>query len=218
MPVKPASTTEPGASGRRRAVSKEVRRQQLIDATIKCIARKGLSNTTMADVTTAARLSQGIVNLHFQSKQGLLTETLRFLAYEYKAGWDSVLGAPALTPAQRIAALIRHDFSPAITHPNKLAVWFAFWGESSSRPTYSKICKEADLQATSSMRDLCAELAGGSRVNVDLIATGYTALADGLWLDLLVTPQDMDRQTALAICEQYMASFFPEDFPLRQND
>ena len=47
---------------------------------MKCIARKGMGSTTLADVATEAGLSQGIVNLHFESKDNLLSETLRYLA------------------------------------------------------------------------------------------------------------------------------------------
>ena len=66
----------------RRTASREARRRQLIDATMKCIARKGLGNTSIGDVASEAGLSQGIVNLHFESKDNLLTETLRTLANE----------------------------------------------------------------------------------------------------------------------------------------
>ena len=71
------------ASMGRRALAKEQRRQQLIDATIKCIAKKGLSSTTLADVAKEAGLSQGIVNLHFNSKDNLLYETLRYVSEDY---------------------------------------------------------------------------------------------------------------------------------------
>jgi TetR/AcrR family transcriptional repressor of bet genes len=206
----PVTTSKPVTS--RRSASKQQRRKQLIKATIKCIARKGLSGTTMADVTREAGLSLGIVNLHFQSKEKLLIETLRFVAVEYKAGWDSIVSNVELEPAAKIKALIAHDFSPSISQPSKLAVWFAFWGESSSRPTYRKICNEADLQTSASIQYLCEELGGKTAEQARLIATGYTALADGLWLDMLVTPKDMDRHTAAAICLNYMASFFPDYF------
>mgnify|MGYP002640979156 FL=1 len=66
-----------------RSLSKQARRKQLIEATIQCIADKGLSGTTMADVTQRAGLSLGIVNLHFQSKEKLLIETLNFISDEY---------------------------------------------------------------------------------------------------------------------------------------
>jgi TetR/AcrR family transcriptional repressor of bet genes len=197
---------------RRRAASKEQRREQLIKATIKCIARKGLSNTTMADVTSTAKLSQGIVNLHFQSKDKLLLETLRYVAQEYKQGWDGIVTDSEHSPAEKINALIAHDFSTAIAHPNKLAVWFAFWGESGSRPKYRKICNEADLQTSASMQTLLLQLGCPSDKQAELIATGYTALADGLWLDLLVTPNDITRELARDVCLNYMASFFPDHF------
>ena len=63
-----------------RSMPKQARRKQLIEATIKCIAEKGLSGTTMADVTQQAGLSMGIVNLHFETKEKLLIETLRFIS------------------------------------------------------------------------------------------------------------------------------------------
>jgi TetR/AcrR family transcriptional repressor of bet genes len=197
---------------RRRAATKEQRREQLIKATIKCIARKGLSNTTMADVTTTAKLSLGIVNLHFQSKEKLLLETLRYVAQEYKQGWDSIVTDRTLPPAAKINALIEHDFSNNIAHSNKLSVWFAFWGESGSRPTYRKICNEADLQTSTSMQELFIELGCQPGQRAELIATGYTALADGLWLDLLVTPDVMSLEMAKDVCRNYVASFFPQHF------
>ena len=36
-----------------------------------------MSNTTMAEISSEAGLSVGIVNLHFKSKERLLIETLR---------------------------------------------------------------------------------------------------------------------------------------------
>ena len=68
------------AKSTKRANAKEARRLQLIKATMKCIARSGLSSTTMAEITQEAGLSLGIVNLHLQSKENLLQETLRFVS------------------------------------------------------------------------------------------------------------------------------------------
>ena len=197
---------------RRKHAPPEQRREQLIRATIKCIARKGLSNTTMADVTRTAKLSLGIVNLHFQSKDKLLVETLRYIAEEYKLGWDRIVNDEALSPAGKVEALIEFDFSPQITDAAKLSVWFAFWGETSSRPIYREICNAADFQTTSSMRRLCQQLGCKSKKQAELIATGYTALADGLWLDILVTPDELNPKLARDICTNYMASFFPQHF------
>ena len=66
--------TSLASSASRRTESRAARRQQLIDATMKCIARKGIGSTTLGDVAKEAGLSQGIVNLHFVSKDNLLKE------------------------------------------------------------------------------------------------------------------------------------------------
>ncbi|MGI9287108.1 MAG: TetR family transcriptional regulator, partial [Pseudomonadales bacterium] len=95
---------------KRRIMSKQDRRAQLIKATIKCIAKNGLSGTTMADVTREAGLSIGIVNLHFQSKEKLLIETLRCIDNEYKTGWDKIIASDGST-VEKITALVEFDFS-----------------------------------------------------------------------------------------------------------
>src|SRR3954467_7016212 len=74
-----------------RKASKETRRQQLIDATIDSLAKRGYSETTMADVADGAGLSRGIVNFHFESKEKLLIATLQFMADEYSAHWRAAL-------------------------------------------------------------------------------------------------------------------------------
>ena len=70
-----------------RTASKEVRRQQLINATIDSIAKHGVAGTTMTTVTRTAGLSIGLANFHFTSKQNMFEETLRFLAEEHRDHW-----------------------------------------------------------------------------------------------------------------------------------
>lgn len=138
-----------------RTASRELRRQQLIDATMKCIGRKGLAGTTLSDVAREAGLSQGIVNLHFESKDNLLTETLLSLANEYKTQFDKALRRSGPRPADQLLALMEHDLRPSICDRSKLAVWFAFWGEVRSRPTYRKICDEYDCYYDDAITELC---------------------------------------------------------------
>ena len=76
---------------RRQIRPKAERRQQLIDAAIRCIAQAGLSAVTMQMVTSEAGLSAGIANLHFESKENLLRETLRFVAEEYHDGQIEIM-------------------------------------------------------------------------------------------------------------------------------
>ena len=203
---------------KRRAEPPEVRREQLIKATIKCIAKNGLSATTMSEVTKEAGLSQGIVNLHFESKEKLLIETLRSIADEYNRGQEKILASTSLTTvAERIQALLDFDFSPSITRRDKLAVWFAFWGEAKSRPTYQTICSASDLAAHAAICSLFQHaIDEGKYKNIDaeLLAQGYTALIDGLWLDQLIAPRRFPRKRAKQIATLYVANAFPHHIHL----
>ncbi|MBT3671915.1 MAG: TetR family transcriptional regulator [Porticoccaceae bacterium] len=198
-----------------RSLSKQARRKQLIEATIKCIADKGLSGTTMADVTQQAGLSLGIVNLHFQTKEKLLIETLSYISNEYTTGLNEIFNDEKLTTEQKILAHINFDFSRKITDRNKLAVWFAFWGETKSRPTYMSICASYISEIATNLTQLFAILkqqGGYSAVDPDLVCTCYTALSDGLWLDLLMTPKGLKPAQAQTVAMHYLTTQFPDHF------
>lgn len=198
----------------RRTASREERRRQLIDATMKCIARKGLSNTSIGDVATEAGLSQGIVNLHFDSKDNLLTETLLTLANEYRALFDKTLASAGPRPADALLALMKMDLRPKLLDRKKLAIWFAFWGEVQSRPTYQRICDEYDRYYDSEVERLCREIIedGGYDVDPAAATEALTSMTNGLWLSCLVSPKDFDRGTALDAIMSYLNNVFPNHY------
>lgn len=200
---------------RKRTASKEQRQEQLILATIRSVASRGLSDTTMATVSSEAGLSQGIINLHFQSKERLLVETLRHIADEYRQAWKKALAGAGDSPARQLAALVLVDFRLPVCDRNKLAVWFAFWGESKSRPTYRQICAERDRAYRKEMVQVCEALieqGAYDEVNADSVAAGLSAMTAGLWLDMLTNPRSMSRQDGREICMQFLATTFGRHF------
>ncbi len=200
-----------------RTATREKRRQQLIDATMKCIARKGMGSITLGDVAGAAGLSQGIVNLHFESKENLLNETLRYLADEYKTQFNRTLEKSVPGAASKLRALMALDLSPSVLDRRKLAVWFAFWGEVKSRPRYQAICEKSDEYYDKVLGSLCDELiADGEYENVSsaAVATVLTSVTNGMWLSYLISPKRFDRHIATNAVDEYLHSVFPKHFPL----
>ncbi len=198
-----------------RTASREERRQQLIDATMKCIAHKGMGGMTLGDVAGEAGLSQGIVNLHFESKENLLKETLRYLADEYKTQFNKALEMAGPRAADKLRALMELDLRPSICDRRKISVWFAFWSEVKSRPVYRKICDESDRYYEAVIENLCAELiAEGDYDNVTAssVAVALNAMTNGLWLSYLISPKTFDRQSATSAINQYLHSVFPKHF------
>ncbi|NND43779.1 MAG: transcriptional regulator BetI [Xanthomonadales bacterium] len=203
------------AGNKRRTASKAERRSQLIDATIRSIAAHGLSDTTMSTVAGEAGLSQGIINLHFQSKEKLLLETLAHVVDEYKQLWEETMEKAGPSSADRLAALVKVDFHRSVCDRNKLAVWFAFWSESKARPTYRKLCADRDREYDRMLQRLCAEVqAEGDYGNIDPVsaARGLAAMTEGLWLDMLVSPRNMSREKAISTSRSYLAHLFPRHF------
>jgi len=205
---------------KRRTASKEERKVQLIKATIRSIAKNGLSVTTMSTVAKEAGLSQGIINLHFQSKDRLLEETLRYVVDEYRVAWFGALEKSGDSAVEKLTALTRVDFEKRICQRNKLAVWFAFWGESRSRPTYRQICAEWDLEYRRVLTELCEEIIqdGGYSSRAEFIAFGLSAMSEGLWLDLLLNSADMTPELAYEVSISYLQDIFPKHFSLSANE
>jgi TetR/AcrR family transcriptional repressor of bet genes len=198
----------------RRALPKEVRREQLVQATMKVISEHGLSGVTMAKVTGAAGLSLGIANLHFESKEKLLLATLEYVTSEYNRGQSNILQDQKLsTLSEKLEALLSFDFSAKIMDKSKLAVWFAFLGEAKSRPTYQRICAPQDTAAEEALTTLfqaAVTEAGYTQVDPNMLAAGYISLVDGLWLNSLLTPRRLGRKKAMRAARQYLASALPQ--------
>ena len=204
------------AKNTKRTASRRQRRQQLIDATMKCIARKGMSGTTLGDVAKEAGLSQGIVNLHFESKENLLNETLRWIADDYKSQFNRTLEKSGPDASSKLHALMELDLRPSILDRRKLAVWFAFWGEVKSRPRYREVCEQSDEYYDEVLNSLCEEIIkDGDYKNISAaaVATVLTSVTNGMWLSYLISPKRFDRQNATNAVDEYLRSIFPKHFP-----
>jgi len=194
---------------------KEVRRTQLVEATIDVIAKRGFAGLTLAEIAEAAHLSAGIVNFYFKSKEELLSATLRHMAQQYQSHWTTALARSATDPTAQLAAMVDADFDPQIASRKGVTVWYAFWGEARWRPEYLRLCSElsdAYFDQTRALIRAIIDKGGYSHLDVDAIARGLNAMIDGLWLDLLVNPKGLDRAEAKRTCFAFLAQSFPAEF------
>ena len=194
---------------------RESRRVQLIEATIDSLSKRGFAEFTLAQVAQAARLSQGIVNFYFRSKETLLVETLKFMEAEYERFWTAAVRRAGPRAVDKLAAMIAADFDPVMASRKKVTVWYAFWGEARWRPEYLKICQSLSESYFAETRSLCREIvAAGGYVDIDpdMVARGLNAMIDGLWLDILTSPTAIDRKEAKRTCLGLLAAVFPREF------
>lgn len=197
---------------RSRAANRVFRRRQIIDATIDSISTRGFAETTVATVAEAAGVSQGMLMFHFKTKDDLLIETLKFLSEEYRATWQAALAAAGDDPMARILALVEADFNPKVCARKKVAVWYAFFGEAKSRPTYKTICWDREKERTQAMHALCVEALpaeSGGLWTAETASASLERLGDGLWLQLLLGGRRNERLEALRVAYCLLLSIFP---------
>ncbi len=207
----PARISEKNLASRNRKRQSEFRRQQLIDATIDCIDRLGMSQTTLARIAERAGLSQGNVVFHFQSKEALLEAALRYLNAEYSDNWRAAIDQAPDDPRAQLRALVQASFAPRVFNRKKISVWFAFWGESRSRPQYMRICGTSDRAFSDKMRSLCEaiETRQDARMSAQTAALSIEGTIDGLWQSRLLGSGDMNRAQAIETLFELIDSIFP---------
>ncbi len=210
-----AATAEAPAERAPRKASPAVRREQLIEATIEVLAERGFSRTRTAEVAARAGVAYGLVNFHFRTKDTLLSETLTYLADEYRQNWTEALEkVPPANPARQLQALIEADFSPPVFTPARLAAWCAFWGEAQSRPMYQAQCGSNDRAYFLMLERVCARLidAGGYALNPTRAARILRVTMEGTWLDLITMTEPYSGEEAKATIFTCAAALFPAHF------
>ncbi len=202
-------------TGKPRTAPRDVRRKQLIMGAIDSISKRGFSGTTLKHVTQGAKLSHGVVNFHFESKESLYVETLGFLANEHYKIWYEAMKNAGPDPVDQLVAVIEADFNKKVCSPKKLSVWFAFWGQAKYRPNYLKIHNKHDEARFGELARLCAEIINDGNYE-DLyapqMARTLEALIDGLWLDMMLYPSTQKRLECRNDCFVALANFFPKHF------
>jgi TetR/AcrR family transcriptional repressor of bet genes len=197
-----------------RKATRQIRRKQLIEATISVLAQRGQTGLKLQDVADSAGLSYGLVNFHFETKEKLLSETLSYMAAEYQENWREALAAAGEEPARQLDALIKADFNEKVYTPERLMAWCTFWGEAPSRPYYHQQCGEFDLEYIAVMEDICARLAGDSGIPLKpgRIARVIRLVVEGVWLDQITMQSTYSRKEGMRTVYTCVMSFFPKFF------
>ncbi len=196
--------------------SRANKRLHLIEATITALHIYGPSRTTVDKIVEIAHMSPGIVTFYFDSKAAMLVAALEHLATEYE---DKVLGpvsALSADPVAALNALVALYFDPEISSSRKISVWYAFWGEASSRQEYIDICGRKDAASAAAVRDYIAaliELDGRPELDPDAIALGLVGVLEVLWQEMaFLDDADIDRAAMKRRCFAYLSSIFPRHF------
>ncbi len=170
-----------------RRAEPDERRQSLIEACARVLARDGASGTSVRVIALEAGVSAGLVGHYFGGVDALVAATYVQTGARVDAALDEALSAAGADPLARLQAFVTASFLPPIADPQLLATWVAFW---SLVRTRADIAGQHDAQYAGFRARLEALLAACGLPNDQLrrAAIAISALVDGLWLELCLSP------------------------------
>lgn len=171
----------------------EIRRRQLIEATIASIHDVGFAEASVKSIAAKAGVSAGIVHHYFEDKGELLEATLRQLGANLSASVVRRLRA-AKSAAHRLMAVVDGNLGPELFTPEAVSAWLAFWSQVPTNPRLARI-------QTVIIRRLHNNLVHALRPflpaeEVQTVAQDLACLIDGIWLRAALSQRGPDGAEA----------------------
>ncbi|MEZ9015494.1 transcriptional regulator BetI [Vibrio lentus] len=181
----------------------DIRKPQLVQATMTVIDRVGLHAASIALISKEAGVSTGIINHYFGGKHGLLEETMREILRQLSNTVTTELKAlPADAHQQRINAIINGNFEGYQAENKVSKTWLAFWSYSMHDAQLKRLQRVNEKRLIS---HLLIELKSIFQPDqAELIAHGIASLIDGIWLRGTLNPEGINADKARAIINDYL--------------
>lgn len=179
----------------------EVRRRLILDAARRCIAERGLANTTLREIATTAGVSSGTITHHFASVDDILTEVLRAASErftgEFLAEAEAIRGT-----RERLYFVVDANLPDRAEALSVWRLWLEYWARAAHDPRLAALHSE---RHAFERRELAALIRDGvatgeiDQVDPDDVAAELLGLLDGLGLQAAIGDEEMpiDRARAL---------------------
>ncbi len=191
-------------SGPRQSFTRETpddRRQSLVEACARSLARYGASGTSVRSICTEAGVSPGLLRHYFSGIGEAIADTYRWTGSRIQAALNDAVAAAPDSPRARLLAYLTASFAPPIANPDLLATWLAFWSLTKTDPAIAALHAEIYQNYREDLERLIAAYHPGDH---RLTAIALTALVDGLWLELSLGDAPFAPQEASALAERWL--------------
>lgn len=188
----------------RRSFSKkgaEVRRQELIDATFRCLVKLGVSDTSVRTIAAEAHLSLGMVRHYFNSKDELLAATYRHLSDRLQEQTQAVLAETDDDALSRLVAFIQAGLLPPLLDRDYVRIRFLFFELTHTNATVRKVHEEIyerfEKQLLALVRAVAIKNARRD-VDYDMLMRTINTYLKGIWAEWTLSHGDFDPLELLA--------------------
>ena len=193
-----------------------VRREQIVRATIRCLAREGYTRLTMKKVAREAGVSQGILHYYFADKRAMLAATLEAVTRDLDRRVAAAQSRTGRDARARLRALVRACLEVAVNRPEFWVVFVEFWGEM----LHDRRLRDLNTAVYSRTRRLVGRLiaegvrAGRFRpVDPRRASAVVLGLIDGLSLQLTFDPEAFGVAEAARFCDDALGRYLARETP-----
>lgn len=181
----------------------DARRQSLIEATARCLAKRGVGGTSVRAICNEAGVSAGLLRHYFASIDDVIADTYRWTGGRVQTALDEA-AAQHGSPRTRLLAYLNASFRTPISEPDLLATWLAFWSLTRTNKTIATIHAQIYKEYRQKLETLLTALVPeqSERQNT---AIALTALVDGLWLELSLGNAPFSAQEAERLVERWLS-------------
>jgi len=176
--------------------------EQILDAVMAVIVRKGVQGVTFREVATEAGVALGSLNYHFDDKSSLIAAAFRRAAEQVIEATEGS-ASHIDDPEAAVSAFIRGVFSPEFLNDDYIAVRLSLWAVGRFEPEIAAINAEIYERYRVELARLVAQARPGlsgdevfDRVS-DLMVTQL-----GLWASWIFDPDPVVLARCLSRCEE----------------
>ncbi|GLS31939.1 transcriptional regulator, TetR family [Mesorhizobium albiziae] len=176
--------------GRRkfRREGEERRRQDLIEATLECVAERGLQGATVRAIALRAGVTAGLIRHYFPSKEELLQAAYAAIMGRMTEQSKAALAKVAQEPRRRLAAFVEASLQPPVIDARVFSQWASFIGRASSDPALAVAHRAGYLGFRDEVEALVAEVLTATgrdapKAELRRYAIAINAIIDGLWIE-----------------------------------
>ncbi|SDP44679.1 TetR/AcrR family transcriptional regulator [Desulforhopalus singaporensis] len=210
------STTKPKG----REAIKAWHRQKIIEATVEVVSVYGIAETTVSRVVEHAKVSRGLVNVHFKTKKRLLLETAIYMSDLYTKASEEALRRGGDDPVKKMRNLVVSDFSEEILNERSVGFWLTLRSQVRSMPELIPMVETRDARYIEYIRNPLSKIneEGGYNVRLKMVVDGIMAMVEGMWVDYYIHYETFDRRKAVETVFLFLSSFFPDHFSVSPEE
>lgn len=171
----------------------QARRVEVLGETLKLIREKGMAMVRVADVAAAMKVSPALIIYHFETKENLLVETLRYAAERDLLKLHRIMREAGSSTERLMAAL---DWYAPTGQARGWQIWVDAWSAAMRDQALAQVLSDLHRQWMEEIARVIDEgvRAGDFRVDDPHdTATRITSLLDGLAVRMVVHREGLER-------------------------